>query len=65
MGTGKVLLIGSNASTIEVQGGGLGKTGHYLNETVVPILAVIEAGYDIVLATPNGSKPHMTKSRGR
>lgn len=59
MSKGKVLVIGSNATRIEIQGGKWAATGQYLNETVVPALAVIEAGYDIVLATPNGAKPHI------
>ncbi|MFT4074408.1 MAG: DJ-1/PfpI family protein [Asticcacaulis sp.] len=59
MSKGKVLLIGSNATRIEVQGGGTGATGQYLNETVVPAMAILEAGYDIVLATPDGTKPHI------
>jgi putative intracellular protease/amidase len=58
----KVLVIGSNATRIEVQGGGWGPTGNYLNETVVPIMAVIDAGYEAVLATPNGSKPHIDEA---
>jgi len=56
MSKGKVLVIGSNATQIEVQGG-WGATGQYLNETVVPALALIEAGYEVVLATPDGTKP--------
>ncbi len=59
MSKGKVLFIGSNATRIEVQGGRWGATGQYLNETVVPALAVIAAGYEIVLATPNGTRPHI------
>jgi len=55
----KVLVIGSNATRVEVQGGGTGATGNYLNETVVPAMALIEAGYDVVLGTPNGTKPHI------
>jgi putative intracellular protease/amidase len=55
----KVLVIGSNADRIEIKGGKSGPTGQYLNETVVPIRTVIKAGYDIVLATPNGTKPHI------
>jgi putative intracellular protease/amidase len=55
----KVLVIGSNAARIEVRGGGTGATGQYLNETVVPAMALVEAGYDVVLATPNGAKPHI------
>jgi putative intracellular protease/amidase len=59
---GKVLVIGSNATGIEVQGGGTGATGQYLNETVVPVLALADAGYDVVLATPAGTKPHIDKA---
>ena len=62
MSKGKVLVTGSNATRIEVQGGGWGPTGNYLNETVVPIMALISAGYDVQLATPNGTKPHMDKA---
>lgn len=58
MNKGKVLVIGSNATRIEVQGG-WGATGQYLNETVVPVLAVIAAGHEVVLATPDGTKPHI------
>ncbi len=59
MSKGKVLIIGSNATRIEVQGGGWGATGQYLNETVVPAMALIAAGYDVVLTTPDGTKPHI------
>lgn len=59
MSKGKVLVVGSNATQIEIKGGRWGATGQYLNETVVPVLAVIAAGYSIVLATPTGSKPHI------
>ncbi|MDC7684802.1 type 1 glutamine amidotransferase domain-containing protein [Asticcacaulis sp. BYS171W] len=62
MTKGKVLIIGSNATRIEVQGGGTGATGQYLNETVVPALALIEAGYEVVLATPNGTQPHIDEA---
>ena len=55
----KVLVAGSNATQIELQGGGSASIGQYLNETVVPAMAFIEAGYDVVLATPNGTKPHI------
>src|SRR5215813_12381125 len=62
MTKGKVLVLGSNATRIEVQGGGTGPTGNYLNETVVPAMALIDAGYDLVLATPNGTKPHIDEA---
>ncbi|WP_029002555.1 type 1 glutamine amidotransferase domain-containing protein [Azorhizobium doebereinerae] len=59
MSKGQVLVVGSNATRLEVQGGGTVATGQYLNETVVPVLALIKAGYDVVLATPDGTKPHL------
>src|SRR5215510_4813931 len=62
MSKGKVLVVGSNATRIEVQGGGWGPTGNYLNETVVPAMAVIDAGYDVVLATLNGTKSHIDEA---
>jgi putative intracellular protease/amidase len=62
MAKGKVLAIGSNATRIEVRGGGTGATGQYLNETIVPAQALIAAGYDVVLATPNGTKPHIDEA---
>src|SRR5262249_39589096 len=54
-----VLVVGSNATRIEVQGGGTAATGQYLNELVVPVMALVDAGYDIVFATANGTKPHI------
>src|SRR5262252_4361421 len=62
MAKGRVLVLGSNATRIEVQGGGTGPTGNYLNETVVPMMALIAAGYDVVLATPKGTKPHLDEA---
>lgn len=59
MAKGTVLVIGSNATRIKLQGGGWAPTGQYLNETVIPAMALIEAGYDVVLATPDGTKPHI------
>src|SRR5262245_280736 len=59
---GTVLVVGSNAPRIEVQGGCTGPTGNYLNETVVPAMALIGAGYNLVLATPNGTQPHIDEA---
>ena len=59
MTRGTVLVVGSNATRIELQGGGWAKIGQYLNETVVPVMALIDAGYGIELATPNGTKPQI------
>lgn len=62
MAKGTVLVVGSNATRIELQGGGSASIGQYLNETVVPAMALIEAGYELVLATPNGTKPHIDEA---
>jgi hypothetical protein len=43
MSKGRILIIGSNATRIEVQGG-TGPTGQYLNETVIPAMAFLDAG---------------------
>jgi putative intracellular protease/amidase len=59
MTKGTVLVVGSNATCIELQGGGSAAIGQYLNEMVVPVMALIEAGYSVVLATPEGTKPHI------
>lgn len=59
MTKGTVLVAGSNATRIELQSGGSAAIGQYLNETVVPAMALIEAGYSVVLATPDGTKPHI------
>jgi putative intracellular protease/amidase len=59
MSKGKVLVLGSNATQIELRGGGTATIGQYLNETAVPSLALLDAGYDIVLATPDGTRPHI------
>lgn len=57
MSKGTMLLIGSNASRIEVVGGKSCPTGYYINELAVPTITALEAGYDVVLATPSGGKP--------
>ncbi|GLK46364.1 thiazole biosynthesis protein ThiJ [Novosphingobium resinovorum] len=62
MTNAKVLFLGSNATQIELRGGGSATIGQYLNETVVPAMALIEAGYDVVLATPDGTKPHIDEA---
>ena len=59
MTKGTVLVVGSNATRIELQGGGSAAIGQYLNEMVVPVMALIEAGYSVVLATPDGTQPHI------
>lgn len=59
MSKGKVVILGSNTARIETKGGRWGATGQYLNETVIPAMALLDAGYEVVLATPNGERPHI------
>jgi putative intracellular protease/amidase len=54
---GTVLVIGSNARVLRLQGGRSVATGNYLNETVVPMQALRAAGYELIVATPDGKKP--------
>jgi len=62
MSRGKVVVIGSNATRIETRGGYWGATGQYLNETVVPAMALVDAGYEVVMATPDGTPPTIDKA---
>ena len=56
---GIVLVAGSNARILKLQGNRTFITGNYLNETVVPMQALRAAGYDLLVATPDGTKPHL------
>jgi putative intracellular protease/amidase len=59
MRKGTILVVGSNATQLEAKTGGTITIGQFLNETAVPLMALVAAGYDFVLATPTGEKPHM------
>jgi putative intracellular protease/amidase len=54
---GTVLIVGSSSDTLELKGGHKEVTGYYLNELAVPAQAIVDAGYEIVLATPKGGRP--------
>jgi putative intracellular protease/amidase len=54
---GRVLIIGSSSDTLELKSGRTEATGYYLNELAVPAQAMVDAGYEIVLATPKGTLP--------
>jgi putative intracellular protease/amidase len=54
---GKILIIGSSADTFELKDGRKEPMGYYLNELAIPAQAAVEAGYEIVLATPKGQQP--------
>jgi putative intracellular protease/amidase len=54
---GKVLIVGSSSRSFELKSGKKEPTGYYLNELVVPARAIIDSGYQAVLATPEGTVP--------
>ncbi len=55
----KVLVVMSSAHELELRDGKKYQTGYYLNEFVVPYRKLIEAGYEPVIANPNGNRPVM------
>lgn len=57
MNTKKVLIVGSSSHTFELKSGRKEPTGYYLNELAVPSRAIVDHGYEIVLATPTGTAP--------
>lgn len=56
---GKVLVVMSSAHELDLKDGKKYSTGYYLNEFVVPYRKLIEAGYEPVIANPNGDMPVM------
>jgi putative intracellular protease/amidase len=54
-----ILVIASNADSITLQDGKKEHAGYYINELFIPVQAALDAGYQMVLATPNGTKPVM------
>jgi putative intracellular protease/amidase len=56
---GTILVIGSDADSITLKDGKKEHAGYYLNEMVIPTRTVLDAGYEMVLATPSGKKPIM------
>ncbi|MFZ6648832.1 type 1 glutamine amidotransferase domain-containing protein [Undibacterium sp. TJN25] len=56
---GKVLVVMSSAHELDLRDGKKYSTGYYLNEFVVPYRKLVEAGYEPVIANPNGDMPVM------
>lgn len=56
---GKVLVVMSSANQLALRDGKTYQTGYYLNEFVVPYRKLVEAGYEPVIANPNGDQPVM------
>lgn len=56
---GKVLVVMSSAHELALRDGKTYKTGYHLNEFVVPYRKLVDAGYEPVIANPNGDEPAM------
>jgi putative intracellular protease/amidase len=56
---GTILVIASNAESLTLLDGREEPIGYYLNELAIPVMAALEAGYEMVLATPKGKQPVM------
>jgi len=59
MSKGKVLVVMSSANALDLKDGKTYSTGYYLNEFVIPYRKLVEAGYQPVIANPNGDRPVM------
>lgn len=62
MNKGKVLVILSSTSQLELQDGKVLNTGFFLNEFGIPARRLVDAGYELVLANPQGNRPAMDAS---
>jgi putative intracellular protease/amidase len=59
MSKGKVLVVMSSATSLDLKDGKQYSTGYYLNEFVVPYRKLVEAGYEPIIANPKGDRPVM------
>lgn len=59
MNNGKILVVLSSANNIDLKDGKSMPSGFYLNEFGVPAQRLAQAGYELVLANPNGNTPAM------
>jgi putative intracellular protease/amidase len=53
----RILLVASSVNSMVLKNGRAIPTGYFLNELSVPVQAFIEAGYEVVVATPDGNAP--------
>lgn len=52
-----VLLVASSANELMFKEGRPHPTGYFLDELAVPAQALMDAGYKVVIATPDGNTP--------
>lgn len=54
---GRVLLVASSVNSLTFKDGRTHPTGYFLDELAVPAQEFIKAGYEVVVATPDGNSP--------
>lgn len=54
---GRILVVASSVNAMTLKDGRTIPTGYFLNELTVPAMAFIKAGYEVVVATPDGNSP--------
>ncbi|MGY2375565.1 type 1 glutamine amidotransferase domain-containing protein [Pseudomonas sp. SDO524_S393] len=54
---GRILLVASSANVLTFKEGTPHPTGYFVDELAVPAQAFIKAGYEVVVATPDGNTP--------
>lgn len=59
---GKILLVASSANELTFKDGRKHPTGYYLPELSTPAQEFIKAGYEVVVATPDGNTPALDKN---
>jgi putative intracellular protease/amidase len=59
MSKNSVLVVMSSANALDLKDGKTYSTGYCLNEFVIPYRKLVEAGYQPVIANPNGDRPVM------
>ncbi|BDC45940.1 type 1 glutamine amidotransferase domain-containing protein [Paraburkholderia terrae] len=59
---GNVLIVLSDSGSLDLKDGKVFQTGFYLNELMVPVSALMEAGHKITFATPTGRVPSLDRT---
>ncbi|MDO5639172.1 MAG: type 1 glutamine amidotransferase domain-containing protein [Neisseria sp.] len=59
---GKVLLVTTSADELTFKDGRIHRTGYFLGELTEPAQELIKAGYEVVVATPDGNTPPVDKN---
>jgi putative intracellular protease/amidase len=57
-----VLVVLSDSATLDLKEGKVFATGVYLNELLQPVKMLLDAGHDVIFATPQGKVPTVDKT---